>query len=555
MKKPTASRALSMGIPAACLRLVPSAAALARAWLAAFVLICLTATCRADDAALAGLRSADYDSVAAAVTDLATHGNPRARAVITALRDGTLFAPDEGPGLYIQVPSGFVDAATGAPAPAVDPDSVSKVQENNRVRGAVASALALLDLSAPDAATRRGAAEAMLDHPDSALLPALDHALSHETDSYARAAMSLARAAATLSAGASGQSEQVQLAAIATLRAEGTQQARAILLGIAHPSPAVADSAKAAVAAIDFKLKLWSFGQGVFYGISLGSVLLIAALGLAITFGVMGVINMAHGELMMIGAYVTWLVQSATVSVFPGAAGAGLALAVPAAFMVCAVLGVAIERGLIRFLYGRPLETLLATWGLSLVLQQAVRSLFGPTNVAVITPAFMSGAVRLGGIEITLNRLVIIVFAALVMLALTLVLRFTPLGLQMRAVTQNRRMAALMGIRTNSVDALTFGLGSGVAGLAGVAISQIDNISPNTGQAYIIDSFMVVVFGGVGNLWGTLAGAMSLGAANKILEPMAGAVLAKIIVLVLIILFIQRRPRGLFPLRGRAVES
>ncbi len=239
----------------------------------------------------------------------------------------------------------------------------------------------------------------------------------------------------------------------------------------------------------------------------------------------------------------------------PCLAGLAQALSVPAAFLVCGALGVAIERGLIRFLYGRPLETLLATWGLSLVLQQAVRSLFGPTNVAVITPAFMSGAVKLGGIEITLNRLVIIVFAALVMVALTAVLRLTPLGLQMRAVTQNRRMAALMGIRTTQVDALTFGLGSGVAGLAGVAISQIDNVSPNLGQGYIIDSFMVVVFGGVGNLWGTLAGALSLGIANKILEPLAGAVLAKIVVLVLIILFIQRRPRGLFPLRGRAVES
>jgi urea transport system permease protein len=269
----------------------------------------------------------------------------------------------------------------------------------------------------------------------------------------------------------------------------------------------------------------------------------------------MGVINMAHGELMMIGAYVTSVVQHAILAVLPGEAGLGLALSVPSAFLVCGALGVGIERGLIRFLYGRPLETLLATWGLSLILQQAVRSLFGPSNVAVVTPAFMSGTTRLGGIDITLNRLAIIGFAALVMLTLTIVLRLTPLGLQMRAVTQNRRMASLMGIRTTRVDALTFGLGSGVAGLAGVAVSQIDNVSPNLGQGYIIDSFMVVVFGGVGNLWGTLAGAMSLGIANKILEPLAGAVLAKILVLVLIIVFIQRRPRGLFPLRGRAVES
>ncbi len=523
--------------------------------LAACLLIFAPTLCRADDSALAGLHSSDYDTVAAAVTDLAAHGNPRARAIITALRDGVLYAPDTGAGLYISVPNGYVDAATGAPVTGIDPDSVSPIQENNRVRVAVAGALALLDLSAPDPATRREAAEAMLDHPNSALLPALDKALAREPDRQTHAALALARAASLLSAGAAAQSQQSQLDAVATLRAEGTQQARAILLSIPNPPPAVKDAAKSAIASIDFTLRLWSVGQGVFYGASLGSVLLIAALGLAITFGVMGVINMAHGELMMIGAYVTWLVQGAATAAFPGQAGLGLALSVPAAFVVCGALGVAIERGLIRFLYGRPLETLLATWGLSLVLQQAVRSLFGPTNVAVITPAFMSGAVRLGGIEITLNRLVIIVFAALVMLSLTAVLRLTPLGLQMRAVTQNRRMAALMGIRTTQVDALTFGLGSGVGGLAGVAISQIDNVSPNLGQGYIIDSFMVVVFGGVGNLWGTLAGALSLGIANKILEPLAGAVLAKIVVLVLIILFIQRRPRGLFPLRGRAVES
>ncbi len=519
------------------------------------LLLAIPRICHADDSALSALRASDYDTVAAAVTHLAADGDPRAQKIITALRDGTLYAPDEGAGLYILGPSGYVDAATGAPVSGIDPDSVSKIQENNRVRIAVAGALALLDLAAPDAATRRKAAEAMLDHPDGALLPPLDRALSHETDRGARAAITVARAACVLSAGAAGQSAQTQLDAVAALRSEGTQQARAILLGIPNPPPAVRDAAKSAIASIDFKLRLWNVGQGVFYGASLGSVLLIAALGLAITFGVMGVINMAHGELMMIGAYVTWLMQGAINSVMPGEAGLGLALSVPAAFLVCGALGVVIERGLIRFLYGRPLETLLATWGLSLVLQQAVRSFFGPTNVAVVTPAFMSGAVKLGGIEITLNRLVIIVFAALVMGALTAVLRLTPLGLQMRAVTQNRRMAALMGIRTTQVDALTFGLGSGVAGLAGVAISQIDNVSPNLGQGYIIDSFMVVVFGGVGNLWGTLAGALSLGIANKILEPLAGAVLAKIVVLVLIILFIQRRPRGLFPLRGRAVES
>jgi urea transport system permease protein len=528
-------------------------------WRVCLVLLLLGALCapgmsHADDTALSGLRGG-YDDIAAAVTSLANHHDPRARTLIDALGHSALYKGGDGIGLYIETDNGFVDVATGAVAPGVDPDSLEKIRLNNHVRVAIAGALALLDLVAPDPAARRAAAAAMLDHPDAALLPALDHALAAEHDPAAHRAMVLARAAAILSAGASGHGVLEQLAAVAALRAEGGAQARAILLVIPNAPAVVRHAASEAVHAIDLELQLWSVAQGLFYGLSLGSVLLIAALGLAITFGVMGVINMAHGELMMIGAYVTYVVQHATLSVLPGGAGVGLAVSVPAAFVICGALGVGIERGLIRFLYGRPLETLLATWGLSLVLQQAVRSLFGPSNVAVVTPAFMSGVARVGGIDITLNRLVIIVFAALVMLALTIVLRVTSLGLQMRAVTQNRRMASLMGIRTSRVDALTFGLGSGVAGLAGVAVSQIDNVSPNLGQGYIIDSFMVVVFGGVGNLWGTLAGAMGLGVANKILEPLAGAVLAKILVLVLIILFIQRRPRGLFPLRGRAVES
>jgi urea transport system permease protein len=269
----------------------------------------------------------------------------------------------------------------------------------------------------------------------------------------------------------------------------------------------------------------------------------------------MGVINMAHGEMVMIGAYVTFVVQETVRQNAPGLFGASLVIAVPLAFLCAGLIGIVVERSLIRFLYGRPLETLLATWGLSLVLQQAVRSIFGPTNREVGTPAWMSGAVPLGGLTITLNRLTIIVFAFLVFAALMALLRYTSLGLKMRAVTQNRAMAAAMGIRTPWIDALTFGLGSGVAGMAGVALSQIDNVSPNLGQGYIIDSFMVVVFGGVGNLWGTALGAILLGIVNKFLEPFAGAVLGKIAVLVLVILFIQRRPRGLFPLKGRAAEA
>ncbi len=284
-------------------------------------------------------------------------------------------------------------------------------------------------------------------------------------------------------------------------------------------------------------------------------MLLLAAIGLAITFGVMGVINMAHGEMVMLGAYVTFMIQEAMRQNNPALLGWSLVLAVPLAFIFTGLIGIIIERTVIRFLYGRPLETLLATWGISLILQQAVRTIFGPTNREVSAPSWMSGAFEVGHLTITYNRLVIILFALAVFFALQAMLRFTRLGLEVRAVTQNRAMASAMGIRTGRIDALTFGLGSGIAGIAGVALSQIDNVSPNLGQGYIIDSFMVVVFGGVGNLWGTLVAAMSLGIANKFLEPLAGAVLAKIAILVLLILFIQKRPRGLFALKGRAVEA
>jgi len=300
---------------------------------------------------------------------------------------------------------------------------------------------------------------------------------------------------------------------------------------------------------------LWSGVQNAWYGLSLGSVLLLAAIGLAITFGVMGVINMAHGEMVMLGAYTTFMVQEIIRARNPALFDYSLFIAVPLAFLFAGSVGILIERCVIRFLYGRPLETLLATWGISLILQQAVRTTFGPTNKEVGNPSWMSGAFELGGITITYNRMWIIVFTLAVFVALLALLRFTRLGLEMRAVTQNRSMAASMGIRTARIDALTFGLGSGIAGIAGVALSQIDNVSPNLGQGYIIDSFLVVVFGGVGNLWGTLVGAMSLGVANKFLEPYAGAVLGKIVLLVVVILFIQKRPRGLFALKGRAVEA
>jgi urea transport system permease protein len=349
-------------------------------------------------------------------------------------------------------------------------------------------------------------------------------------------------------------STQDRLAAIATLKERGDQDAQSLIDGIAQRAtdPAVKGAAATALSAIHARLALWGVAQNLWYGISASSVLLLAAIGLAITFGVMGVINMAHGEMVMLGAYSTYVVQSLLP---PSLQNWSLAFAIPLAFVVAGVVGIAIERLVIRFLYTRPLETLLATWGVSLILQQLVRSLFGANNRLVSNPPFMSGAFEIGGLSITTNRLWIIVLSALVFIGLQLVLRATPFGLQMRAVTQNRRMAASMGISTARVDMLAFGLGSGVAGIAGVALSQIDNVSPNLGQGYIIDSFMVVVFGGVGNLWGTAFGALLIGLANKLLEPLIGAVQGQIVLLIFIILFIQRRPRGLFALRGRAVEA
>lgn len=311
----------------------------------------------------------------------------------------------------------------------------------------------------------------------------------------------------------------------------------------------VGRAASRALGGIEGRLQIYRLVETLFFGLSLGSVLLLAAIGLAITFGVMGVINMAHGELIMLGAYTTYLLQSA----LPNHAELSLLLAIPAAFLVSGLFGIAIERGVISFLYGRPLETLLATFGISLILQQLVRSTISAQNVVVSNPDWMSGSLVINpALSVTYNRLYIFFFALFVFLVLQLILKKTRLGLHVRAVSQNRAMARAMGIRSRWVDAMTFGLGSGIAGVAGVALSQLTNVGPNMGQAYIIDSFMVVVFGGVGNLWGTLIGALSLGVGNKFLEPYAGAVLAKILVLVFIILFIQKRPRGLFPQKGRA---
>ena len=505
------------------------------------------------DEALAALATANFNALRQGVEALALSGHSRAAEVIVALQGGKLyFRADKA--LFIKGDTdALTDAATGAAAPDVALAAVRQVRLNNAVRGAIDAALGSLRLFSATRSDRLTAAEAVFRSRDPAALPALDRALAKETDASVKTRMEEARAAAVLFT--ADVSESDRLNAVAVLRARGDIEARSTLAALSGQPPAVAEAAAATIIAIDRVLQMWSILQSVYYGLSLGSVLLLAAAGLAITFGVMGVINMAHGEMVMIGAYTTFCVQGAIKAWIPGFYWANLLVAIPMAFLVAGMIGIIIERSLIRWLYGRPLETLLATWGLSLMIQQAVRSIFGANNRDVDTPGWMSGATQLGGITLTWNRMYIILFAIIVLAGLMAALRYTSLGLRMRAVTQNRRMAAAMGIRTPWIDALTFGLGSGVAGMAGVALSQIDNVSPNLGQGYIIDSFMVVVFGGVGNLWGTVVGALTLGIFNKFLEPVAGAVLGKIVVLVLLILFIQRRPRGMFPLKGRAVEA
>jgi urea transport system permease protein len=505
--------------------------------------------------ALSRFSADSFDQTIEGINEVVASGNARAAAIITALQEGRLLFSAESKRVFIgEPPDRLSDAATGEPVAGSPPADLAPVRLNNRLRRIVEATLGSLTLMAPDPGKRLEAAQAVLRSKDANALPALDQAIAKESDARVKQALIEARAAVVLYL--DGASDADKIEAIDQISRRGDQEALALLGGLpANASAPVKKAAADAIASIQSSLAIWTAVQNTWYGLSLGSVLLLAAIGLAITFGVMGVINMAHGEMVMLGAYTTYVVQEVIRAHNPALFDYSLAFAIPLAFLFAGLVGILIERGIIRFLYGRPLETLLATWGLSLILQQAVRTAFGPTNKDVGNPSWMSGAFDLGHITITYNRLWIIVFTLLIFVGLLALLRYTRFGLEMRAVTQNRAMAASMGIRTSRIDALTFGLGSGIAGLAGVALSQIDNVSPNLGQGYIIDSFMVVVFGGVGNLWGTLVGAFTLGIANKFLEPYAGAVLAKIAILVLIILFIQKRPRGLFALKGRAVEA
>jgi urea transport system permease protein len=426
-----------------------------------------------------------------------------------------------------------------------------KVRVNNKLRGLIRLEIAALGLAHDDPSVRLSAVKALLGQTNEAVIVRLSERLDVEENSDVAHLLTLA---VSIDDALTGATIEQRISAIETLslykQAEVLQTLNKVLK--TEKEQVVISTAERAFTHYQQSQQLYSGVETVFFGLSLGSVLVLAGIGLAITFGVMGVINMAHGELIMIGAYTTYVMQQ----LMPNQIGLALILSIPMAFIVSGLVGIAIERSVIRHLYGRPLETLLATFGISLILQQAVRSIFSPLNRSVSTPDWMSGAWQVNPmLSLTYNRLYIILFCIMVFVALVMVLKKTPLGLQVRAVSQNRAMARAMGIRSERVDALTFGLGSGVAGVAGVALSQLTNVGPNMGQAYIIDSFMVVVFGGVGNLWGTLVAGLSLGLFNKILEPWAGAVLAKILVLVFIILFIQKRPRGLFPQRGRAAEG
>ncbi|MEO7221741.1 MAG: urea ABC transporter permease subunit UrtB [Devosia sp.] len=525
---------------------------------AALFLAVPTAHAQADLTAMVdALGQGGFPQREAAVNALVATGDQRVPPILQALADGDLYTRKSDAKVVIATVVGkefaLIEPLDGTDLGTVAKGDLEKIKVNNGLRGKIRTAIGSMTLLSPDRTIRMAAAESMLKNADPAMLELLDEAIAAETDAEIKIVMALARSVIILKTDATIDEKRLAIEAIA---ATGTRAGQNVLINYLPTAPdELTGEVQSAIDTLGRNLALWDVGQNVWYGISLSSVLLLAAIGLAITFGVMGVINMAHGEMVMLGAYSTYVVQNLLRSYAPDLLDSSLLIAIPVAFLFSAAVGVVIERGVIRWLYGRPLETLLATWGISLILQQAVRTIFGANNKLVSAPTWMSGSFELGQLTITWSRLWIVVFAIAVFAILLTVLNRTPLGLQMRAVTQNRRMASAMGIRTPFVDAMTFGLGSGIAGMAGVALSQIDNVSPNLGQGYIIDSFMVVVFGGVGNLWGTLIGAVSLGVANKFLEPYAGAVLAKITILVLIILFIQRRPRGLFALKGRAVES
>ena len=519
--------------------------------LIACLLLCATVQAHALTAEQAlAMAAGDTDDRVAAVQQAVVDPSERTAAFLQALADDAVKVAG-GKALIVRDDKG-IDPVTGAEVPL--PADAEDIINNNRMRGEIDTALAGLALFGKDEAQRMAAAKALTKEPDAGRLPLLDKALAQETSDKIKAQLQLARAATLLGSDDASQ----RIAAAQALSASATPDTRLLL----NERVAVEEDARVkaalqtALRTLDEQLAWGERLGAAFSGISLGSILLLVALGLAITYGLMGVINMAHGELMMIGAYATYVVQGVFQKFFPSAFDWYLVAAVPLAFLTSALVGAVLERGVLRFLYGRPLETLLATWGISLVLMQLVRSLFGAQNVGVENPAWMSGGVQvLSNLTLPYNRLVIIGFAIAVLLGMGYLIGRTRLGLFVRGVTQNRPIASCMGVNTARIDTMAFALGSGIAGLAGCALSQVGNVGPDLGQSYIVDAFMVVVLGGVGQLAGTVYAALGLGILNKFLEGWAGAVLAKIAVLVLIIVFIQKRPQGIFAVKGRSAEA
>jgi urea transport system permease protein len=511
-----------------------------------------------DAAAVNQLAADDSDLKIEAINKLVAQGDPAAVPIFKALLSDALQLFNGR--LVIVAEDGVKDALSGDPVAAA-PDKLQAIIINNRIRGTLDGAIAALMLVSPNREERIAAAKAVANDVSEAMLPLVTRALEKESDPEVKALLREARATIEIK----NPDPKVRRAAVKLLGESDNPQAKQMLGALLQknadgsfiePDAAVREEAQKAIRAIDLRFFLPQVLGTLFSGLSLGSVLLLTALGLAITFGLMGIINMAHGEMLMLGAYTTYVVQTWFRAYLPNAVDWYLIAAIPMAFVVSGSVGIALERIVIRFLYGRPLETLLTTWGISLILIQFVRMVFGAQNVEVANPAWMSGGFNLGGdVVLPYNRIAIIFFAALVVVLVWLFLSRTKLGLYVRAVTQNRSMADCMGIPTPRVDWLTFGLGSGIAGLGGVALSQIGNVGPDLGQSYIVDSFMVVVLGGVGQLAGTIIAAVGLGEINKFIEPFSGAVLGKIFVLIIIILFIQKRPQGMFALKGRTAES
>jgi len=498
------------------------------------------------------------DAKAKAIGALVAGGDPAALPLLQSLIDGEMQTVGEDRVLIVK---GDVatDALTGK-AVAPLPEGREDVIVNNRLRRTLATAIAAFKLASPDRTVRLAAAKELQNSADEEALPAIAAASAKEADAEVKGLLVLTQASIQLAS----PDRATRLAAIRALAQSDTGATRTLLLAVlekkggkfVETDDEVRAEAQRSLSAVEKRLNTGDIAARVFSGVSLGTILLLAALGLAITYGLMGVINMAHGELIMIGAYATYVVQNLFRQYAPGAFDWYLLCALPVAFLVSGLVGVALERTVIRHLYGRPLETLLATWGLSLILIQAMRTIFGAQNVQVENPVWMSGGVEImTNVVLPWSRIVIIAFAGGVLLLVWVLLTRTRLGLFVRAVTQNRAMASALGVRTPKIDMMAFGLGSGIAGLAGCALSQIGNVGPDLGQSYIVDSFMVVVLGGVGQLAGTVYAALGLGIANKFLEAWQGAVLAKIAVLVFIIIFIQKRPQGLFALKGRQVEA